>query len=101
MVLSRALGTGRAGTEPPAPRCRGEAAVFSLLGTFLCAAKINRGLLMELLFLTSISQECHSSQVAAEDGKGIGMEGPSGWRGLDNSGQDLPGFGAQDFHLRC
>lgn len=88
-MRSPAAGTRGA---PPAPSPRaGGAGMFSLPGTFLHTAKINRGLLMELLFLTSVAQKCQSYRTAPQ--RGARSQQPRG-RGAPASGspgQELGG----------
>lgn len=87
-VGSPAAGT-RGAPPAPSPGARG-AGVFSLLGTFLHTAKINRGLLMELLFLTSVAQKCQSYRTAPR--RGARSQQPWG-RGAPASGNPIQELG--------
>lgn len=87
------VGSPAAGTRgaPPAHSPgAGGAGVFSLPGTFLHTAKINRGLLMELLFLTSVAQKCQSYRTAPW--RGARSQQPWG-RGAPASGSPIQELG--------
>lgn len=77
---------------PPAPSPRaGGAGMFSLPGTFLHTAKINRGLLMELLFLTSVAQKCQSYRTAPRHGARSQQPRGRGAPASGSPGQELGG----------